>query len=80
MNGILDRISGIILSKHEFYDDGNTGRQPYEALLEVLHHDKLPIIADFNSSHNRPMVMPMGCTVEMDSRKKKITLLDDFFG
>ena len=51
-----------------------------ELLLEVLNNVNLPIIADFHSSHNRPMVMPIGCYVEMDSTNKKITLLEDYFG
>ena len=80
VSGILDKISGIILSKHELYNDEKTDRKPYEVLLEVLNDKKLPIIADFHSSHNRPMVMPIGCHIEMDSTNKKITLLEDYFG
>lgn len=80
VNGIFDKISGIILSKHELYDDEKTGRKPYELLLEVLNNENLPIIADFHSCHNRPMVMPIGCYIEMDSTNKKITLLEDYFG
>ncbi|MGF7060647.1 S66 family peptidase [Brassicibacter mesophilus] len=79
VNGIFNKISGIILSKHELYDDKKTGRKPYELLLEVLNNENLPIIADFHSCHNRPMVMPIGCYIEMDSTNKKITLLEDYF-
>ncbi|MBP2028532.1 muramoyltetrapeptide carboxypeptidase LdcA involved in peptidoglycan recycling [Acetoanaerobium pronyense] len=80
VNGVFDKISGIILSKHELYDDEKTGRKPYEVLLEVLDGKELPIIADFDSSHNRPMVLPIGCNIEMDSTNKKITILEDCFG
>lgn len=30
--GVFDRVSGIILGKHELYDDMGTGRKPYEVL------------------------------------------------
>ncbi len=80
VNGIFDKISGMILSKHELYDDQGTGRKPYDLLLEVLDNEKLPIIADFHSSHNRPLVLPIGCFIEMDSTRKKITILEDYFG
>jgi muramoyltetrapeptide carboxypeptidase len=36
VNGVFDRISGIILGKHELFDDQKTGKKPYEILLEVL--------------------------------------------
>lgn len=42
VNGIFDKISGIILGKHELFDDLKTGRKPYEVLLEVLDQRKIP--------------------------------------
>lgn len=36
VNGVLARISGINLVKHELFDDLKTGRKPYEILLEIL--------------------------------------------
>ena len=75
--GIFDKVGGILLGKHELYDDLGTGRKPYEVLLEVLGEgfDK-PIIADFDCCHTHPMLtIPIGCQAKMDAEKKTVTLL-----
>ena len=51
VNVVFEKISGIILGKHELFDDLQTGRRPYEVLLEVLGDRKLPFIADFDCCH-----------------------------
>ncbi|WP_231170716.1 S66 family peptidase [Clostridium botulinum] len=56
VNGVFERVSGIILGKHELFDDLNTGRKPYEILLEVLGDTKIPFIADFDCCHTHPMM------------------------
>ncbi len=33
INGVFDKISGIILGKHELFDDLKTGKKPYEVLV-----------------------------------------------
>jgi len=79
VNGILDRISGIILGKHELFDDLKTGRKPYEILLEVLGDIKVPFIADFDCCHTHPMMtLPLGCEIELDATKKKVTIMQDW--
>ena len=55
LNGVFDKISGIILGKHELFDDMKTGRKPYEILVEVLGDNKLPFIADFDCCHTMIM-------------------------
>lgn len=49
VNGVLDKVSGIILGKHELFDDKGTGLKPYEILQEVLNgrppHSWLTLIA-----------------------------------
>ena len=40
LNGVFDRVSGIILGKHQSFNDCKTGRKPYEILLEVLADKK----------------------------------------
>jgi muramoyltetrapeptide carboxypeptidase len=78
VNGVFDRISGIILGKHELFDDLNTGRKPYEILLEVLGNKKLPFIADFDCCHTHPMLtLPIGCEVELDATNKKVTIVQE---
>lgn len=79
LNGVFDRISGIILGKHELFDDSNTGRKPYEILLEVMGDKKLPFIADFDCCHTHPMItLPIGCEIELDATNKKVTIIQDW--
>lgn len=79
VNGVLDKISGIILGKHELFDDLNTGRKPYEILLEVLGDRKLPFLADFDCCHTHPMMtLPIGCIIELDATKKKVTIVEEW--
>lgn len=76
VNGVFDKISGIILGKHELFDDLKTGRKPYEILLEVLGDKKLPFIAEFDCCHTHPMMtMPIGCEIELDATKKKVYIV-----
>lgn len=79
VNGILDKISGIILGKHELFDDLKTDRKPYEILVEVLGDRKLPFLADFDCCHTHPMMtLPIGCEVELDATNKKIKIMKDW--
>lgn len=79
INGIFDKISGIILGKHELFDDLNTGRKPYEVLLEVLGDKELPFIADFDCCHTHPMfTLPIGCEIELNATEKKISIMKDW--
>jgi muramoyltetrapeptide carboxypeptidase LdcA involved in peptidoglycan recycling len=79
VSGILDKIAGIILGKHELFDDLKTKRKPYEVLLEVLNGRKIPIIADFDCCHTHPMMtLPIGCQIELDASNKKITILENW--
>lgn len=78
--GVFDKIGGIILGKHEKFDDNGTGRKPYEVLMEVLNGCNIPFLAEFDCCHTHPMfTMPIGCTVELDATNKRVTLLDDPF-
>ena len=79
MNGVFDKISGIILGKHELFDDLNTGRKPYEVLLEVLGDKQLPFIADYDCCHTHPMLtLPLGCKIELNTTEKKVSILEDW--
>lgn len=75
--GVFDKIGGIILGKHERFNDNGTGRKPYEILLEVLNGCSVPFLADFDCCHTHPMfTMPIGCQVELDATGKRVTLLE----
>ncbi|MGL5313925.1 MAG: S66 family peptidase [Peptostreptococcaceae bacterium] len=79
VNGVFDKISGIILGKHELFDDKKTGRKPYEVLLEVLDGKKMPFIAEFDCCHTHPMfTLPIGCTIELNATEKKISIIKDW--
>lgn len=75
--GVLDRVSGIILGKHEKFDDNGTGRKPYEILQEVMGETEIPILAEFDCCHTHPMfTLPIGCQVKLDAEKKRVSLLE----
>lgn len=73
--GVFERIGGLILGKHEQFNDLGTGRKPYEILLEVIGAPKFPILADFDSCHTHPMLtLPIGRTAELNAAEKRLTL------
>lgn len=75
--GVFDQVGGIILGKHEKFDNNGTGRKPYEILLEVLGNKNIPILADFDSCHTHPMLtLPIGCAVELNATEKNLALLE----
>ncbi|WP_461811754.1 S66 family peptidase [Faecalimonas sp.] len=78
--GVFDRIGGLILGKHEKFDDNGTGRKPYEILMEVIGKADFPILAEFDCCHTHPMfTVPIGCMVQLDATKKEVTLLENPF-
>lgn len=79
VNGVFDRIAGIILGKHELFNDLNTGRKPYEISLEILEDKKLPFLADFDCCHTHPMMtLPIGCEIELDATNKRVSIMKDW--
>lgn len=75
--GVFEKAGGIILGKHEKFDDNGTGRLPYEILLEVLGGARIPILADFDCCHTHPMLtLPVGCQVMMDAAERKVVLME----
>jgi len=75
--GVFDKVGGVILGKHEKFDDCGTGRRPYEILMEVLGDYRNPVLADFDCCHTHPMLtVPIGCRFSLDSGKKEVALLE----
>lgn len=75
--GVFDRVGGIILGKHEKFNDNGTGRRPYDILLEVMGDTPIPILADFDCCHTHPMLtLPIGCQVSLDAAKRELALLE----
>lgn len=76
VNGVFDKVAGIILGKHELFKDLGTGRKPYEVLVEVMVETDIPILAEVDCCHTHPMLtMPIGAQIELDATNKKVTLL-----
>lgn len=77
LNGVFEKISGIILGKHELFNDCNSGRKPYEILLKVLGDKKIPFLAEFDCCHTHPMItLPIGCIVELDATNKSVSIVE----
>lgn len=90
--GVFDRIGGLILGKHELFDDQGSGRKAFEILHEVLlNHAKakasasafgtfkdFPVLAEFDACHTHPMLtMPIGAEVELDATDQRVVLIAD---
>lgn len=79
VNGVFDKVSGIILGKHESFKDLNADRKPYEVLLEVLGDNKIPFIAEFDCCHTHPMMtLPIGAIIELDATNRKVSIVKDW--
>lgn len=77
VNGVLDKIGGIILGKHELFKDQGTGKKPYEILSEVLNGNNIPFLAEFDCCHTHPMfTIPIGVKVELDATNKTVKLIN----
>ncbi|MGE7997095.1 S66 family peptidase [Lysinibacillus sp. NPDC093190] len=77
LHGVFEKISGIILGKHERYDDLGTGRKPYEILLEQLDGIDIPILAEFDICHTHPMhPIAVGKLVRLDATAKKVYCIE----
>lgn len=75
--GVLDRVGGIVLGKHECFDDNGSGRKPHEILQEVLQNSGIPLLAEFDCCHTHPMLtLPIGCQVELNATERRLTLLE----
>lgn len=76
LNGVFDTISGLILGKHEQFNDEKTGRKPHDVLLEVIGTPKFPILAEFDCCHTHPMLtLSIGSIVGLDASNKRVTLI-----
>ncbi|WP_027847510.1 S66 family peptidase [Marinococcus halotolerans] len=79
MHGIFEKVSGIILGKHERYDDLGTGNKPIDLLLEQLDGKNIPILADFDTSHTHPMhPLAIGKQVALNTRAKTVYCTEDW--
>ncbi len=81
LSGVFDRIGGLLLGKHEQFNDLGTGRRPHEVLLEVLGKFDFPLLAEFDCCHTHPMLtLPIGATIELNATEQRVTLLSEESG
>ena len=77
LNGIFDRVSAVLLGKHELFDDGGTGRAPIDVLREVLRDQEVPIVDGFDCCHTHPMLtMPLGVEVTVDFDREQVEVTE----
>lgn len=61
LNGVFDRIGGLVLGKHELFNDQGSNKKPFEILLEIIKEPHFPILADYDCAHTHPMIsLPIG--------------------
>jgi muramoyltetrapeptide carboxypeptidase LdcA involved in peptidoglycan recycling len=73
--GVFDRVSAIILGKHELFEDKGSDRTPLDILNEVLNGQPLPILYDFDSCHTHPMLtVPIGVTATLNFTHRTLKL------
>ncbi|MHC8514929.1 S66 family peptidase [Sporosarcina sp. ITBMC105] len=79
LHGIFEKVSGIILGKHEQYDDQGTGRKPIDLLLEQLDGAAIPILAEVDCCHTHPMFpLAIGKNVSLNTINKTITCTESW--
>lgn len=79
LSGVFDRIGGLVLGKHEKFDDMSTKRMPHEILCEVMGEVDFPVLAQFDCCHTHPMLtLPIGCRVRLDAGAQKLMLLEEW--
>ena len=78
LNGVFDLIGGLVLGKHEQFDDRGSGRKPYEILEEVMGNISIPVLAEFDCCHTHPMLtVPIGSYVCLDADRRQLTILNE---
>ena len=80
LSGAFEKISGLLLGKHECFDDLASNRTQEDVLKEVLEYDiKFPVLSGFDCCHTHPMLtIPIGVKMRLDSSKQQVTVLERF--
>jgi muramoyltetrapeptide carboxypeptidase LdcA involved in peptidoglycan recycling len=73
----FQNIGGIILGKHERYDDQKTGKRPHDLLMEIAGEIEIPILGEFDCCHTHPcFTLPLGKRIRLDATKQTVSLLE----
>jgi len=77
LNGVFDRVSAVLLGKHELFDAAGSDRTPMNVLKEVLNGQEVPVVNGFDCCHTHPMVtMPLGVKVAIDFDHKHVEVTE----
>ncbi|MGM0845134.1 MAG: S66 family peptidase [Bacillota bacterium] len=75
--GVFDKIEGLIVGKHEYFDDSNAPFTFEDLLVEVLGDRDIPILINVDIGHTFPShVFPIGIEAEIDADSGRITFLE----
>ncbi|KFN17893.1 S66 family peptidase [Aeromonas bestiarum] len=75
--GVFERIGGLILGKHELFNQQGSGKRPLDILLEVVGEPTFLILAEFDCAHTHPMLtLPLGIEAELDLDAQTLTLCE----
>ncbi len=79
INNVFDKISGLILGKHEQFNDRGSNRKPYEIMMEVIGRQNYPILAEYDCAHTHPMItLPIGVNVKLDAALQTLTIEEQY--
>lgn len=79
LHGVFEKVAGIILGKHELYDDLETGKRPLDLLIEQLDGLDIPILAEFDTCHTHPMhPLAIGKKVKLDADAKMVICIENW--
>jgi muramoyltetrapeptide carboxypeptidase len=78
VSGVLDEIAGLIVGKHEHFQDSNAPFTFEELLLEIIGDRDMPILANVDIGHTFPShVFPIGIKAEINADAGMITFLEN---
>ena len=81
VNGVFDRVGGLLLGKHEKFNDCGSGRAPWQILREVIGDVDFPVLAEFDCCHTHPMLtVAIGTRAVLDADRQTLTLTEPFIG
>ncbi|EDL65633.1 S66 family peptidase [Bacillus sp. SG-1] len=75
--GVLDDIAGLIVGKHEHFNDCHAPFTFEDLLMEVMGDRQIPIMTNVDIGHTFPShVFPIGIEAELDADNGTITFLE----
>jgi muramoyltetrapeptide carboxypeptidase LdcA involved in peptidoglycan recycling len=84
VEGILDRISGILIGRARDYTDEENEtlrKNVVEVVGKEFGRGDMPIVTDVDFGHTEPqLIMPLGIEVKIDCEKKEIGFGEKVFG